>query len=770
MPDLLRIIGRALAATALVPVLALGVNAATPARADVTIPVQPDGTVATDPSFGGPQITEIRVIEEGNFLEIYWDRYVDEEAAVDPANITLLNGDTEVPLRAKAEDGRTDTIFFDRQNKQIAATDANSMERLPEDLHLASIAYSGSIDVDLGLTAVVSGSQITDEDGAVALEATYTSVPELSYYTQSLTTASGIVIKANARVAETALQLAAEQVDVQLARVENGIAAQMAEYGCSLAVYGARENAYVVPEHRRGYDPASYDVEGFGGSTHNDCVSSVSERNVLRSRGDANPYLNTAYPNENILIHEFGHAVRLVGMETMADDSLSEELHDVYENAYLTGLWPNTYAISNIDEYFATLSTVWFDVMAEAPDWSDGVRSPINTRAELKAYDPQAYAFFAKVYPDDVALPAPWDEPAPDEHSGDYTQPPAQAPRVTATELGFGSDDFRIVTQSIGGDFQIDRFAGDSANPERDMVVWFTWGDGVWTVDYADGAYTIAASDGSGVLTAVSATEVRYLGEAADAQDTAQRWLFVPDHATEHTIYDGVLVNAATGTALTLTGRPATGVSMVLGDVVSATSWMLESTTRTQAQGTAAYVLPVEVLIQSEGRDPVSASVAQQGFALPAIDDVAGADWSRAGFEFTGWYLAGAEDPLPQDWAIPDGTTSVTLVAGWEQTATTPPPTDPSEPADPADPVDPGEPVDPAEPDDANEPGDGTVPDSGGSTGSVEDVAHVTPGAATSMPATGAGVGGGVLAAVLLFALGGAALVLVRHRGLGNVD
>ena len=39
----------------------------------------------------------------------------------------------------------------------------------------------------------------------------------------------------------------------------------------------------------------------------------------------------------------------------------------------------------------------------------DGVRGPVNTRAELKEYDPRAYAFFAKIYSHEY-LPEPWNE------------------------------------------------------------------------------------------------------------------------------------------------------------------------------------------------------------------------------------------------------------------------------------------------------------------------------------------------------------------------
>ncbi|MDR7183502.1 hypothetical protein J2X85_000525 [Microbacterium trichothecenolyticum] len=632
--------------------------------ADGDVAVGADGTVQIDTGYDGPQVTEVRVINEARYLEIYWDRYVDENAAVSPGNITLRNGDRTIALKAKPAQGGTDTIFFDKDNKQIAATAANSMARLPEDLHLSSIAYTGTIDPSLPLTLEINGAAIADAGGNAAKTATYTGVPRLDYYTQSLMTGAGVEVKAGERVAAATLTKAAAQVDAQLARSGTGIAATMAANGCSLAVYGSRENAYLVPEHRGGYNPTMYDVEGYGGNMWNSCVSSISERNVLRTRGDANTFLNTAYPNENILVHEFGHAVLSVGIEEQADQALSDAFFAAYENAYTTGRWPNTYAMSNRDEFFATLSAIWFDNMAEKPDWNDGVRSPINTRAELKEYDPVSYAFFASIYPDDVAMPSPWDVPGPDIHHGDFRQEPAQPARVDATDVDYGADIFRIVTASLGSEYQIDRYAGDPDHPSRDMVIWFRWGGGVWKVAYEGGGFVISASDGSGVLTAVSDSEVAYLGIARDAADPRQTWTFAADASTTANAYDGHLVNRANDRALVLDGRAGSGVSMTLTDAGAGTRWMLEDTNRTTAQGTSAYVVPVKVSLTSGGQSEIVDAPAQ-GFTLPSITDVAGKDWSRTGERFAGWAPAGSTEPLPEGWTIPAGTTSVDLVALW---------------------------------------------------------------------------------------------------------
>lgn len=380
-----------------------------------------DGSVPLDARYDGPQIVKIRLLTEEPFLEIYWDRYVDAAQAINFSNFVLRNGDKTVALTKEAlASGSTDSLYFDRRNSAVALGAARCMDRLDEDLHMSSFRIFW-VDQDKlaeiapeGLTLEVAGSAITDDQGRPAKDAVYTGIPQVDYYTQFVTSETGIVVKADDTVAYDSLVMAARQVDIELGKAGTGIAETMRDFGCSLAVYSPHQNVYFLPEHRYGFRLDMYDVEGYGGDTWNGGVSSIAERNILRTRDETEDLaLNTAYRDENVLIHEFGHCIKLVGMDTQADQTLAEAFRAAYRNALDQGLWPNTYAISNEDEFFATMCTVWFNVMSEAPDWTDGTRCPVNTREELAAYDPMTYAFFETILPDAV-LPAPWDEPAPD--------------------------------------------------------------------------------------------------------------------------------------------------------------------------------------------------------------------------------------------------------------------------------------------------------------------------------------------------------------------
>jgi hypothetical protein len=180
--------------------------------------------------------------------------------------------------------------------------------------------------------------------------------------------------------------------------------AELVRREAEVAVFGFKENAYDIPEHRMGYLLAIRHVAGYGGEMENP-MSSISEANVIRLRSGR---YATSYPHEMILVHEFGHAIHLVGINGIQDRTLASRIERAYQHAKDKGLWPDTYAISNYEEYFATLGTIWFNVMQEGVDgcW-DGIRGPVNTREELRVYDSEGYELMKSIY-SEKSLPEPW--------------------------------------------------------------------------------------------------------------------------------------------------------------------------------------------------------------------------------------------------------------------------------------------------------------------------------------------------------------------------
>lgn len=259
--------------------------------------------------------------------------------------------------------------------------------------------YGGAIFFDNLLTLELAEPIEGDADVKLVYGGVTYDVPYEPYYQYEYVSECGVPVYGSRTLiqGEETVKRAAEIVDTLLSSSPE-IAEQMVASGAKLAVFGKGEHAYYIPEHRGGYDKSMLYVEGFGGIT-----CSITESNVWHWRSDTTPdkSYTTAYVNECILVHEFAHGIKIAGIDMMADQSLANEFQMVYRHAVAAGLWPDSYAISNSDEFFATMSAIWFNVMNEsnASDTWDGVRGPINTREELYNYDIVTYNFFAKIYP-----------------------------------------------------------------------------------------------------------------------------------------------------------------------------------------------------------------------------------------------------------------------------------------------------------------------------------------------------------------------------------
>jgi alpha-glucosidase len=117
-------------------------------------------------------------------------------------------------------------------------------------------------------------------------------------------------------------------------------------------------------------------ARGLGGR-----ICSCGEENLLNLPGDR-------YSNENILIHEFSHTIHNYGLRRL-DAEFNSRLTELYDDAMDKGLWKNTYAATNPGEYWAEAVQSYFDCNA-AP--RRGVHNEVDTREELKEYDPDLFA------------------------------------------------------------------------------------------------------------------------------------------------------------------------------------------------------------------------------------------------------------------------------------------------------------------------------------------------------------------------------------------
>ena len=190
----------------------------------------------------------------------------------------------------------------------------------------------------------------------------------------------GFSILASAKVSDQALLEARYLID-QMLHDREDILKAMIKRGCRFMVMASSEMTTDVPEQRHMKNDPKTDwdkrARGLGGK-----LSSCGEENLLNLKGDR-------YPRENILIHEFNHAIHQQGLAAV-DPTFDGRLQKAYKNAMEKGLWKDTYLTTNHIEYWAEGVQAYFDCMR--PQFG------ANTREKLKEYDPDLFALIDEVY------------------------------------------------------------------------------------------------------------------------------------------------------------------------------------------------------------------------------------------------------------------------------------------------------------------------------------------------------------------------------------
>jgi alpha-glucosidase len=187
----------------------------------------------------------------------------------------------------------------------------------------------------------------------------------------------GFSILGSAKVPDAALLEARYLID-QLLGGREDILKAMIKAGCRFMVMAPTEMTTDVPEQRH-MDKAYWDrrARGLGGK-----LSSCGAENLLTLKGDR-------YSRENILIHEFNHAIHRYGLGA-TDRTFDRRLRAAYRRAMDKGLWKGTYVATNHSEYWAEGVQAYFDCMR--PQFG------ANTREKLKKYDPDLFALVDEVY------------------------------------------------------------------------------------------------------------------------------------------------------------------------------------------------------------------------------------------------------------------------------------------------------------------------------------------------------------------------------------
>ncbi|XP_071964521.1 uncharacterized protein [Antedon mediterranea] len=208
------------------------------------------------------------------------------------------------------------------------------------------------------------------------------------YY--NYTYAYGIPILSSEAVSEAAMLRACYIVRFMLADrqdVRNALHNNCARY----SIIGLEELTNEIPEYSYLDDDQNDRARGFGGTLNNP-VSTVAEENLLCfPRGQDRWY------KEDIGVHEFAHAIHIIGMNTL-DSDFNNRLKVTYNEAIAAGLWESTYAATNRREYFAEGVQKFFNVDV-VQEHTDGVHNNISNRQELFDYDPGLYDLALETFP-----------------------------------------------------------------------------------------------------------------------------------------------------------------------------------------------------------------------------------------------------------------------------------------------------------------------------------------------------------------------------------
>ena len=191
--------------------------------------------------------------------------------------------------------------------------------------------------------------------------------------------ASGIPVISSEKVEDRALLVAKEIVEEMLGH-RGDLLEAMRTRGAYVGIMSRDEVTTDIPEHAHLANDPNTDwdqrARGLGGTLSNP-ITTAGEENLLCLVFDR-------YRGENILVHEFAHSIHLIGLD-MIEPTIHEELQALYDAALAEGLWADTYAATNREEYWAEGVQSWFDANQ---DPQEGVHNHVDTRAELKDYDP----------------------------------------------------------------------------------------------------------------------------------------------------------------------------------------------------------------------------------------------------------------------------------------------------------------------------------------------------------------------------------------------
>ncbi len=203
---------------------------------------------------------------------------------------------------------------------------------------------------------------------------------------------NGIHIISSHRVPDSAVVAACRTIDFMTNGLPTEFLEQMVKLNTRVGIMARYEGTTDIPEHAHLENDTTlnWDVRarGLGGSIDLP-LTTCAEENLLCYQIDK-------YHAEDILIHEFAHTIHGVGILPL-DSTFNDLLQKTMDAAISEGKYENTYAKTNIWEYWAEGVQNWFNVNAEV-EKTDGKHNWVNTRDDMKKYDPELYAIISRYF------------------------------------------------------------------------------------------------------------------------------------------------------------------------------------------------------------------------------------------------------------------------------------------------------------------------------------------------------------------------------------
>ena len=208
-------------------------------------------------------------------------------------------------------------------------------------------------------------------------------------YYKKFKSARGVIVKAAGEVDSGAVEAGTEIVAAMLSGRED-IARCMVRQRAELAIIPKDQPVTSLPEFAylqgtrdfTGRSRDSFDIRGLG-AVPGQPVSSAGEEQLLGIFGPHHPF----FPFKGlVIVHEFAHGIQNLCF-TPEDH---EKWNGLYAEALATGLYPGTHMMADVHEFFAVLSTGYFEVTDELGHGSN--------RESLRTRFPAIYSALDEIY------------------------------------------------------------------------------------------------------------------------------------------------------------------------------------------------------------------------------------------------------------------------------------------------------------------------------------------------------------------------------------